>query len=71
MVLPPKVIHPMRKTPSLVADTFAGKIHIELDPQAQVTTLGQLPLFIQFLKIGGLFEPWVDECPFTYSSCQR
>ncbi len=77
MVLPPKVTHPigeqeiqlkMREIPALVADTFAGKIHIEWDPQAQVTTLGQLPFFIQFLKVGNLFEPWVEECPLTYSS---
>lgn len=77
MVLPPKVPHPegeqeillkKREAPALVAETFAGKIHIEWDPQAQVTPLGQLPFFIQFLKVGCLFEPWVDECPLTYSS---
>ncbi len=52
MVLPPKVIHPngetelslkKREISALVADTFDGKIHIEWDPQAQVTPLGQLP----------------------------
>ena len=77
MVLPPKVTHPTgeqeiqlkkREIPALIADTFAGKIHIEWNPQAQVTALGQLPFFIQFLKIGGLFEPWVDDCPLIYSS---
>jgi hypothetical protein len=56
MVLPPKVIHPAgdkaivftkRKISALVADTFDGKIHIEWDPQAQVTPLGQLPFFCQ------------------------
>ena len=50
MVLPPKVIHPKgdtepnfkkREISALVADTFDGKIHIEWDPQAQVTPLGQ------------------------------
>ena len=67
MVLPPKVTHPTgeqeiqlkkREIPALVADTFAGKIHIEWDPQAQVTPLGQLSFFIQYLKVGCLFEPW-------------
>lgn len=24
--------------------------------------------FIQFLKVGGLFEPWVDSCPLNYQS---
>ena len=77
MVLPPKVIHPKgdtelnlkkRKISALVADTFDGKIHIEWDPQAQVTPLGQLPFFIQFLKMGNLFEPWVNHCPLSYAS---
>ena len=77
MVLPPKVTQPTgdreiavdeQKTSALVADTFDGKIHIEWDPQAQVTPLGQLPFFIQYLKMGHLFQPWVDECPLSYAS---
>ncbi len=69
MVLPPKVIHPegdqvtvfsKRKNSVLVADTFDGKIHIDWEPRAQVTSLGQLPFFIQFLKMGNLFQRWVD-----------
>ena len=77
MILPPKVTHPTgeqeiqlkkREIPALIADTFAGKIHIEWNPQAQGTALGQLPFFIQFLKVGGLFEPWVNDCPLSYSS---
>lgn len=51
----------------LVADTFDGKIHIEWDPQVLVTPLGQLPFFIQYLKVGHLFEPWVDDCPLSYA----
>ena len=63
MILPPKVIHPtgepeitLKKSviSALIADTFNGKIHIEWDPQAQVTTLGQLAFFIQYLKMGHL-----------------
>ena len=77
MVLPPKVNHPegdqeispkKREMSALVADTFDGKIHIEWDPQAQVTPLGQLPFFIQYLKMGHLFGPWVEECPLAYTS---
>lgn len=77
MVLPPQIPHPkgeteislkMREIATLVADTFDGKIHIEWDPQAQVTPLGQLPFFIQFLKVGHVFEPWVDDCPLSYGS---
>ena len=31
---------------STVADTFAGRVHIEWDTMAPVTPLGQLPFFI-------------------------
>lgn len=31
-------------------DTFGGRIHVEWDPQATVTPMGQLPFFIEFLK---------------------
>jgi hypothetical protein len=77
MVLAPKVNHPegdqeiSHKEPensTLVADTFDGKIHIEWNPQAQVTPLGQLPFLIQYLKMGHLFGPWVDKCALTYTS---
>jgi hypothetical protein len=49
-------------------DTFDGKVHIEWDPDAAVTSLGQLPFFIQFLKLGQRFDPWVDSCPLAYHS---
>jgi hypothetical protein len=35
---------------------------------AAVTPIGQLPFFIEFLKLGYRFEPWVDECPLDYTS---
>ena len=49
-------------------DTFGGRIHVEWDPQAAVTPLGQLAFFIEFLKLGNLFEPWVEDCPLTRQS---
>ena len=30
--------------------------------------MGQLPFFIQYLKMVHLFEPWIDECPLHYVS---
>ena len=56
------------KNTALATDTFGGNIHIEWDPTAAVTPIGQLPFFIQFLKVGGLFEPWVSSCPLQYRS---
>lgn len=49
-------------------DTFGGRVHVEWDPQASVTPLGQLPFFIEFLKLGNLFDPWVEECPLALRS---
>ena len=39
-----------------IADTFAGRVHVEWDAAAPVTPLGQLPFFIDYLKQAGLFE---------------
>jgi len=52
----------------ILVDTYGGAIHVEWDPQAAVTPLGQLPFFIEFLKLGGLFESWVEDCPLDLTS---
>lgn len=52
----------------VAVDTFAGRIHVEWDPDAAVTPLGQLPFFIEFLKVSGLYEAFVADCPLQYSS---
>src|SRR4051795_1542356 len=54
--------------PSVVLDTFAGRVHVEWEPAAPVTALGQLPFFVEFLKQGGLFDNWVAACPLHYTS---
>lgn len=53
---------------SIALDTFGGRIHVEWDPAAAVTPLGQLPFFIEFLKVSGLFDAWVADCPLAYTS---
>lgn len=52
----------------VAVDTFAGRIHVEWDPEAAVTPLGQLPFFIEFLKVSGLYEAFVADCPLSYTS---
>ena len=77
MVLPPKPIHlageasfteqkPLSE--AIKVDTFAGNVHMIWDGDAAFTPLGQLPFFIEFLKLGGRFEPWVSDCPLHYTS---
>lgn len=49
-------------------DTYAGRLHVEWDPQAAVTPLGQLPFFIEFLKTSKLFDELVESCPLQFTS---
>jgi Transposase DDE domain group 1 len=49
-------------------DTFAGKIHVKWAPEAAVSSLGQMPFFIEFLKTSGLFDALVEDCPLCYTS---
>jgi Transposase DDE domain group 1 len=53
---------------TIALDTFGGRIHVEWDPAAAVTPLGQLPFFIEFLNVSGLFDAWVEDCPLAYQS---
>src|SRR6201984_3773563 len=52
---------------SAIANTYAGRVHVEWDATAPVTPLGQLPFFIEYLKQGGLFDGWVADCPLSLS----
>jgi hypothetical protein len=52
----------------VVAETFAGRIHVEWDNSEPVTPLGQMPFFIEFVKQGGLFDGLVADCPLHYTS---
>jgi hypothetical protein len=58
----------VRQRETIALDTFGGRIHAEWDLAATVTPLGQLPFFIEFLKVSGLFEVWVTDCPLAYQS---
>jgi len=49
-------------------DTFAGKVFVRWDPDADVTGFGPVAYFIEFLKTNGLWEQWVEDCPLHYTS---
>jgi hypothetical protein len=81
MIMPKNNIHPkgeheaspiknnlLAENIKLAVDTYGGRVHVEWDPNATVTPLGQLPFFIEFLKLGGLFDSWVDDCWLKYDS---
>ncbi len=45
-----------------------GEIEVKWATNHQATTLGQMPFFIEFLHMTGLFEQWLSDCPLNYSS---
>jgi len=74
---PPSAVHPTGESSaepplapagSHAIDTFDGAVHLRWDPEAAVTTFGQMAYFIEFLKTSGLFEEWVADAPLTYRS---
>ena len=73
----PSIGHPFGEQPlvdglseegPVSVETFGGRVHVEWDHQAPVTMLGQLPFFIEYLQVSGLFDPFVASCPLTYRS---
>ena len=49
-------------------ETYAGKLRIRWDDSAAVTAMGQMPVFIDFLKTSGLWDEFVADCPLRYTS---
>lgn len=71
------ITHPMGENPQtdqnptndpVTVETFSGRIHVEWNPDAAVTPLGQLPFFIEFLHVSGLFDDWVNQSPLRWNS---
>jgi hypothetical protein len=55
-------------SPGLAVDTVGRRFHVEWDPLAPVTPLGQLVFFCQFLAASGLYSKWIANCPLRYGS---
>lgn len=53
---------------AVTVDSWAGPVRVEWDVTAPLTPFGQLPFFIEFLKVSGLFDAWVADCPLTRTS---
>lgn len=49
-------------------ESLGRRLRAERDAEAQVTPLGQLVFFSQFLATAGLFGSWVKDWPLRYSS---
>ena len=73
----PHQSHPVGELPSVerdvdpgpvVVDTYAGPVQVEWNPDASVTPHGHLVFFVEYLKLGGLFDALVADCPLVYTS---
>jgi hypothetical protein len=53
---------------TLGLQTSSGRLKVRWDGKAQATALGQMPFFIEFLTVTGLFDQWVKDCPLDYKS---
>ncbi len=46
----------------------AGKVRVIWDQRAAATPLGQMPYFIEFLHLSGVWQRWLGDCPLSYTS---
>ena len=53
---------------AVTVDSWAGRIKVEWDPRAPLTPLGQASFFIEFLKVSGVFDALVADCPLRRTS---
>ncbi|MFN8687178.1 MAG: transposase, partial [Acidobacteriota bacterium] len=54
--------------PAHRVDTFGGPLHVKWEADSEVTAHGSITYFIEFLKVSGLWEEWVRDCPLAYTS---
>ena len=66
--LPAAVLQEVLAPQRHAVDVHGRRLHVEWDPPAPVTPLGQLVYFSQFLATVGLFSQWVADCPLRYTS---
>src|SRR6187549_2262768 len=49
-------------------ETFGGPIQVRWEEDAGVSMYGPLTYFVEFLKVSGIWERFVAECPLHYTS---
>ena len=68
-------VNRLRPLRSFRTDRFRGhllgRVQIRWAPDEEVTPLGQMPFFIDFLKQAGLFDAFVQDASRSYSSSNR
>ena len=61
-------VDPTAPTAATTLDTFAGPVKVEWGTASALTPLGQMPFFIEFLKVSGRFDGWIGDCPLERTS---
>ena len=49
-------------------DTFGGAVKVEWDRSSPLTPFGQAVYFVEFLKVSGVFDALIADCPLRYTS---
>lgn len=49
-------------------ETFGGTVQVKWEEDAGVSMHGPLTYFVEFLKVSGVWERFVEECPLHYTS---
>ena len=48
-------------------ETMNGRVQVKWDISLSATPFGQMAFFIEFLKLTGLYERWIEDCPLRYA----
>ena len=48
-------------------ETMKGRHPGQVGHVASATPFGQMAFFIEFLKLTGLYERWIEDCPLRYA----
>ncbi|MEJ2118206.1 MAG: transposase [Alphaproteobacteria bacterium] len=62
------LIEQVAPSAATIVDSWAGPVRVEWDDAAALTPHGQMPFFIEYLKVAGLFDSLVADCPLAYRS---
>lgn len=64
----PSVIRGVGHIDTFPVTTAGGVFHVRFDPNMQVSALGGMVPFAQFLQVSGLFDGLVADAPLSYAS---
>ncbi|MBF0160311.1 MAG: hypothetical protein HQL58_12400 [Magnetococcales bacterium] len=53
---------------ALKLTTPGGALQVQWRSEESATPFGQMPFFIEFLNLTGLWPDWVNDCPLEYQS---